>query len=307
MQTFSREQVMELLPMQDCIEAMDDAMRATSIGEVRIPPRMHVPLIDDSGLLLAMPGSAKRYYGAKIIGIHEHNAARGLPAIQGVVILFDHDSGTPLAVVDGAAITAIRTAAASGLATRELARADARTHGVIGTGVQAASHINAISCVRDIAEVRIWGRNFDTAEALAISLGAVAVRDIRDAASCDVVSTVTAASNPLLHVSDVLAGAHINLVGAHTSATREADSALMAASRIYVDALESAMNEAGDILIPMNEGAITRDFIVGEIGQVLEGNAPGRASTDEITVYKSLGIVAQDLFAAARLYENAAR
>lgn len=305
MRTFTGEQVFELLSMQDCIDAMDIAMRASSRGDVVTPQRTHIPLIDATGVLLAMPGSANRYYGAKIVGIKDDNAAKGLPVVQGVVILFDHDTGTPVALVDGAAVTALRTAAASGLATRELARSDARTHGIIGTGVQAASHIDAIGCVREIKEVRVWGRDFAKAQAFASSTAGnvVAVIDIADAAGCDVVSTVTASPDPVLKAQDVAAGAHVNLVGAHTPATREADSELMARSRIYVDAMASALNEAGDILIPIGEGVISTDAVVGEIGHVLNGDVPARVSAEEITVYKSLGVVAQDLFAAARVFE----
>jgi len=207
-------------------------------------------------------------------------------------------------MIEGASVTAIRTAAASGLATRELARRDAKTHGIFGTGVQAVTHIDAIAAVRPIERVVVWGRNAEKARELAgtqsarTGLDIVAADAPRRAAECDIVSTVTAAREPILMGDWIRPGTHVNLVGAHEPDAREADSALVARARVYVDSLASAMHEAGDLLMPIAEGLITRDHIVGEIGAVLEGDLANRRDDREITLYKSLGIVAQDLFAA---------
>ena len=309
----NRKEVERLLSMSACIDAMADAMRAASSGAVTMPLRLFSPLADDSGSLGVMPGSAldPPFFGAKVISLRFDNPAKGLPAVQGYVSLFDHETGRPVAVIEGASVTAIRTAAASGLATRELARPGARTHGIFGTGVQAVTHIDAIACVRDMQEVVVWGRDADKARRFAerqserTRLHIRATGDPAQAARCDVVSTVTAATEPVLKGEWLRPGTHVNLVGVHTPQAREADTRAILRSRVYVDLMESAMSEAGDLLIPIGEGAIEKAHILGEIGQVLAGGVPGRADDDEITLYKSLGIVAQDLFAAAHVYAQA--
>jgi ornithine cyclodeaminase len=272
-----------------------------------------VPLPDSNNHLGMMPGSAHALpaYGAKIISLHHDNATRQLPAIQGFIALFDSNTGTPVAIIDGASVTAIRTAAASGLATRVLAREDASSHGVLGTGVQAATHIEAIAAVRRIRVVRVWGRDLDrtrhfaTAQSRRFDFDVVAMESAADAASCDVVSSVTGAREPVLEGAWLSPGAHVNLVGAHTPTTREADTAALARSAVYVDLLASAQAEAGDILIPVAEGGMRWRDVVGEIGQVLTGDVVGRVDDTQVTVYKSLGIVVQDLFVANYLFEAA--
>lgn len=313
MRIINRQEVERLLPMAACIDAVAEAMRAASGGAVSMPPRLFTPLADDSGSLGLMPGSTLEppVFGAKVISLRFDNPSKGLPTVQGYVSLFDHDSGRPVALIEGASITAIRTAAASGLATRELARRDARTHGIFGTGVQAVTHIDAIASVRDIDRVVVWGRDavkarrFAAMQAERAQLDVRATGDPAEAAGCDVVSTVTAATEPVLMGQWLQPGCHLNLVGVHTPDAREADTRAIERSRVYVDLMESAMNEAGDLLIPIGEGAIDAQHIVGEIGQVLAGDVPGRRGDAEITLYKSLGIVAQDLFTAARVYARA--
>ena len=300
-------EVRQLLPMSRCIDVMADAMQAASAGAVSVPPRICMPLEEQSGYLFVMPGAASDppVYGTKVISQHPGNPARELPAIQGFVALFDPETGTPAAIVDGAEITALRTAAASGLATRHLARTDARTHGIIGTGVQALAHIEAIASVAAIDEVLIWGRNSDKAQRLAAELNIRACGDPQEVAGCDIVSTVTGSDQPVIRGDWVQPGAHINLVGAHTPDTREADSDLMANGSVFVDLMESAMNESGDILIPISEGRFESSHVCGEIGQVVAKELDGRRSSDEVTVYVSLGITAQDLYAAHAIYRAA--
>lgn len=306
-------EVRELLPMNECVDLMADAMRAASAGEVLVPPRIIMPLIDDSGAFGLMPGSASdpRVYGAKIISLHEDNPTAGRPMIQGFITLFDHVTGTPLAIVEGAEVTAIRTAAASGLATRLLARENARTHGIFGTGVQAVTHLDAIAIARPGVETIIWGRDSEKAGALAEEQGIRTGQNIRvaddpeEVAACDIISTVTGASEPILHGKWIKPGTHINLVGAHSPNTREADSDLIAKASIYTDLLESLFNESGDVLKPIEEGRIERSTVKGEIGQLLAGDIGGRASDDEITVFVSLGMTAQDLFAAHAVLQKA--
>ena len=313
MRIINRKEVERLLPMAACIDAMAAAMRAASSGVVSMPPRLFAPLADDSGSLGLMPGSTldPPFFGAKVISLRFDNPAQGLPAVQGYVSLFDHDSGRPVALIEGASVTAIRTAAASGLATRELAREDALSHGIFGTGVQAVTHIDAIACVRDIDRVVVWGRDaektlrFAAGQSDRTQMAVTATEDPAEAAACDVVSTVTAATEPVLKGEWLQPGCHVNLVGVHTPQAREADTDAIRRSRVYVDLMESAMNEAGDLLIPIGEGAIDESHILGEIGEVLAGDVPGRTDAADITLYKSLGIVAQDLFAAAHIYAGA--
>lgn len=307
------EEIRELLPMDDCIEAMDSAMRAFSAGEVSIPPRTIAPLADDRSFFILMPGEmlSPAMYGAKVVGLHPDNPARDRPAVQGFVVLFDSLTGSPAALIDGAEITALRTAAASALATRILAREEASSHGILGTGVQAASHLDAISCIRDIRTVRVWGRDPEKARHFAaehagrLDRDISAVDDPAEASACDIVSVVTNSPIPVLSGAWLHEGAHVNLVGAHEAGDREADTPAVTRSRVYVDSLKSALREAGDILIPISEDAITQDHIVDEIGNVLLGKAPGREDPRQITMYKSLGLFAQDLFASASLVEKA--
>jgi ornithine cyclodeaminase len=314
MRIINRQEVERLLPMAACIDVLADAMRAASGGAVSMPLRMFTPLADDSGSFGLMPGSTldPPFFGAKVISLLHGNPARGLPMVQGYVSLFDHGTGRPVALIEGASVTAIRTAAASGLATRELARANARTHGLFGTGVQAVTHIDAVACARDIREVVVWGRDAEKTRRFAKEQSARVRADVRatddpaEAAGCDVVSMVTAATRPVLKGEWLKPGCHVNLVGVHTPTAREADTAAITRSRVYVDLMESALNEAGDLLVPIGEGAIDERHILGEIGQVLAGAVPGRTDESDITLYKSLGIVAQDLFAAAHIYARAA-
>lgn len=308
------ETVRKLLPMADCIDVMDTAMRAVSAGGVGTPDRLIAPLPDGESYFFLMPGTLSEppVYGAKLIGLHPSNPAAGRPTVQGFITLFDGATGQPLALVDGAEITRLRTAAASALATRLLAREDARSHGILGAGVLAASHLEAIACVREIDQVRVWARDSRKAQAFAkswtgrTSAEVTVARDRTEAAACDIVTTVTNASEPVLRGDWLQPGAHMNLVGAHEPEHREADSDALAKAVVYVDSRRGALREAGDLLIPMSEGRFDEGHIRGELGQLLEGRIAGRSEPRQVTLYKSLGLVAQDLFAAERVYRRAA-
>jgi ornithine cyclodeaminase len=309
--------VRRLLPVGECIGVMREAMIALSRGQVQVAPRTVAPLADGSGYFAAMPGSAAAGLaldGAKLLTLLPGNTARGLPAIQGVVLLFDHAGGAPVAIIEGAEITAIRTAAVSGLATQLLAREDARSHGVLGTGVQARMHIDAVAAARPgIREVRVWGRDaartreFAAAQAARTGIDVRAVQHAEQACGCDVVSATTASPSPVLHGAWLTAGAHLNLVGGHRPDEREADTDAVARAAVYVDLMQSALAEAGDILIPIAEGRIGKGHIVGEIGQLAAGELPGRENAGQITLFKSLGVVAEDLYAAAAVWRAALR
>lgn len=308
------EDVTRLLPMDRCIKAMEQAHSQVTRGAVELPQRLFTSLYDKSGFLGVMPGSAAdpSVFGTKIISLLPGNPSQDRPAIQGFVTLFDHSTGAPFTVIEGASITAIRTAAASGMATKALARKNATTHGVFGTGVQAGVHIAAIKAARPtITTVLIWGRSPEKAHNLASDYNGtdgLTVRPVtnrQEAAACDIVSMVTAAREPVLHGAWLSEGTHVNLVGAHSPGDRECDTDTITRSRVYVDLMQSALNEAGDILIPIDEGAFSANRIIGEIGEVLTGAKPGRSDEQDITVYKSCGIVAQDLYAAWAVYQAA--
>ena len=310
-------EISDLLPMSECITVLDRAMRAWSTGEVATPARTIAPLVDtggsDHGFFILMPGEMKlpAYYGAKIVGLHPGNPAEGRPAVQGFVTLFERSTGAPVALLDGASITAIRTAAASALATRELSRKDAVSHGIFGTGVQAVAHLDAIMCVRKISRTVVWGRDADKARLFAQQQARrtgrtiEAVDDPAEAAACDIISAVTNASQPVVRGEWLMPGTHLNLVGAHEPGDRELDSDGVARSSVYVDSRQGALSEAGDLLIPISEGRFGPQHIIGEIGEVLLGTVPGRTENQQITLYKSLGIVAQDLFAAEHILREA--
>jgi ornithine cyclodeaminase len=304
--------VRRLLPMPDCIEAMDRAMRAASNGAVEAPARTIAPLADGLSYFIVMPGclGSPPLYGAKLVSLHPNNPAAGRPAVQGFVALFDGASGIPVALIDGAEITRLRTAAASALATRALARMDAATHGILGAGVQAASHLEAIACVRPIEHVHVWARDPAKARAFAQrhaspGVPVEAVDDPAEAAACDIVSVATNATEPVLRGAWLRPGAHLNLVGSHEPQHREADTLAVAKAAVYVDSRAGALREAGDLLIPLREGRIGETHICGELGEVLEGRAPRRRDAAQVTLYKSLGLVAQDLYAAAYVLEAA--
>ena len=302
--------VRKLLPMNECIDAMEPAMIAATTGAISMPPRLVAPLIDESGTLVLMPGSSAELaaFGAKVINLIPDNPARGLPAIQGFIALFDHASGTPVAIIDGAEVTGIRTAAASGLATRLLARADAHTCGIFGNGVQAVTHIDAMRAVRPVDDILVWGRNPDKVQAFAreqarrTGVRVRATADPAEAGACDLVCTTTTSPEPVLAGEWVRPGAHVNLVGAHSLATRECDTALVVKSSVYVDLMESLRDEGGDIMIPVAEGAIDETHIIGELGALLLGKIPGRQDDQQVTLYQSHGINAQDMYAAKHIH-----
>jgi alanine dehydrogenase len=229
-----------------------------------------------------------------------------------LVLLFDQATGRPLALFDAGAVTAIRTAAASAVATRALAREDAGDLAILGTGVQARSHLEAMQAVRTLRRVRVWSRNLENARRLAreegerLGLTVDPVGSAREAVEgADLICTATAATAPVLLGEWIAPGAHVNAVGACTPNARELDAATVARSRLFTDRRESLLAEAGDFLLACGEGAVTDSHILGELGEVLEGQIPGRRSDDEVTLFKSLGIAVEDLAAGRFLYERA--
>ena len=303
----SAETVRGILKMSVCIDLMEDTQAAISSGEIRLPLRSFLPVGEHRGYFGVMPGEvgSAAMFGAKLISQFPSNVADGVPAIQGYILLFDRERGTPTALVDAASITAIRTAAASAAATRVLARSNAGSLALLGYGVQAESHLEAMCCVREIREVRVWGPSIEKARLfcerqvarapriIALDTPSEAVRD------ADILCAVSNASQPLILSQDVSKGAHLNMVGAHTPTHREVDSDTLRRSRVYTEITEFALAEAGDLILAMEEGVFSKDEILGEIGEVFAGSLPGRTSDDQITLYENLGNIAQDIVAAS--------
>jgi ornithine cyclodeaminase/alanine dehydrogenase-like protein (mu-crystallin family) len=249
--------------------------------------------------------------GVKIITVFPGNHGQGVDSHQGFVMLFEGERGSPLALIDAIAITAIRTAAVSALATRLLARNDAGDLAILGSGTQARSHLEAMQAVRSIRRVRAWSPHRERLEAFVNDEAARGVEvEISDGAreaveGADIVCTVTAAAEPVLAGDWLSPGAHVNAVGASLAANRELDSAAVRRARLFVDRRESARSEAGDYLIPLQEGAIGEDHIIAEIGELAAGLAKGRETADEITLFKSLGLAIEDLAAARWIHQQA--
>jgi ornithine cyclodeaminase len=299
----------QTLDWEICIAAMSKAMQTISSGDANMPLRTFFSIDDENGEMGLMPAAAPELgiCGAKLITILPANPHSNRPAIQGLIALFSTETGELEAIIDGTSITEIRTAAASALATSILARLDAKTHGVLGTGVQAITHARAIAHVRPlITHTIIWGRDplkaRVTAKTLRDKFGlSASAGGLREAAQCDVVSTVTGATEPMIQRDNLSEGAHLNLVGSHKESKREVSTDIIASARLFVDIRSAALNEAGDILIPISEGAISENHICAELGEVLSGRAMGRQSPVQITVYKSLGNAIQDIYAATAL------
>ena len=299
--------VWESLSMTDCIRLMQDAAVAHHQQQVILPQRLALPLFNANDTLMMMPGAQQHpaIAGVKTLMICPDNPQAAKPAIQGLITLFDLSSGAPLALIDAPSITAIRTAAASAAATRVLAREQASSLTLIGTGLQAETHLQSIMAVRPITQVKVWSRTRENAAAFAQNNSAqyalpITPVDTIEAAvnNADIICTLTASHQPLIKGQWLKPGVHLNVVGAHTSQSREVDTETIKRSRLFVDLKSAALKEAGDILIPLKEKAISDSHILGDIAQVFLEQIPGRVSEKDITVYKSLGNAAQDLAAA---------
>ena len=251
-----------------------------------------------------MPGGmgSGQCFGAKLISVYPENFAKGVQSHQGVVVLFDPVSGAPVCMVHAGEITAIRTAAASAVATDALARKDAKRLALLGYGEQAGTHARAISQVRGLEEIVVWGRSAEKARAFAIAMSAElgirvrAVETVKEAvAEADVVCTLTSAAEPILMGEWVRPGTHVNVVGSSFAGPAEVDSELVRRSRFFVDSREGVMAQGAEFLRAKAAGVVGDEHIVAEIGSVMAGNLVGRTSEEEVTVYKSLGHVVQDL------------
>jgi ornithine cyclodeaminase/alanine dehydrogenase-like protein (mu-crystallin family) len=312
MRFIDREEVARRLTYEKCIPIIRDAMIAFSKGETKQLLRSLIPL-SEARTFGIMPGAMGAHgpFGAKLISVFPENFGRGIQSHQGLVIVFDPESGAPVCTVHAGELTAIRTAAASAVATDVLARRNARRMAVLGYGEQAETHARAIGKVRGLDSIVVWGRSGERARAFAERMRAElgvpvhAVGSVEEAvAQVDVVCTVTAATEPILKGSWIRPGTHVNVVGSGYAGPAEVDSDLVVRSRFVVDSREGVLQQGAEFLRAKAAGLVGDDHIVAEIGQVLAGEIEGRRSEEEITVYKSLGHVVQDLASAWALYSE---
>ncbi len=309
-----RDEVRRLLPMAACIEVMETALRTLAEGGAVQPLRSLMRLPGQKGILGMMPACTQEppATAIKVVTVFPGNHGTEFDSHQGAVLLFDDQRGQLLAVAEAAEITAIRTAAVSALATRLLARPDAGDLALLGSGVQARTHLEALSLVRPLRRVRVWSPNAQHRQSFAkrederysfpVEAAQSARQAVRDA---DLICTVSFARQPIFEADWIAPGAHINAVGSSTPKAREVDSQTMARSRFFVDRRESTLNESGDFLIPKSEGLVDDSHIQGEVGELLLGRCLGRTTESEITLFKSLGLGVEDAAAVHHVYHQA--
>jgi len=305
-----------LLPMAEAIDVVARAFIALSRGQAEVPLRTHVE--GGGGTALYMPArlSAMGALGVKAVSVFPGNPSRGLPTITAVVLIQDPATGAPVGVLEGASLTALRTGAASGLATRLLSRPEAMICALFGTGVQARTQLEAVCAVREVTQVRVVGRDSARTEAFVAWArsqpwlrGATVVRALAAAAAvrgADLIITATTSPTPVVPSAEVAPGAHLNVVGAFTPQTREVEGILVGRATVVVDSREAALAEAGDLLLAIEEGYFAREDIHAEIGEVAAGERPGRRSPQEVTLFKSVGTAALDVAVGAEALRRAA-
>ncbi len=310
------EDVRRALPMAEAIATMRKAFVQLASGQVTLPPRQHVaaPGEEGVGLVMTCHSAALKLFSVKFITLFSQNRQKGLPTIQALVLLADGETGSPLGILDGAALTAIRTGAASGLATEVLARGQAEEAAVFGAGVQARAQLEAVCCVRAIRHAWVYDVNPAAADQFARAMNerlGLSVEPARTPAqaleNADVVCTASTSSVPVFADADLKAGVHINAVGSYQPGVAEIPSATVCRARVVVDHRASALAEAGDLLQPLGQGLIRESHFQTDLGEVVLGRQPGRRNPEEVTLFKSVGVAVQDLCAAACALENARR
>jgi ornithine cyclodeaminase len=312
----SADEVRQALSMPTAIEAVKEAYAQLSTGQARLPLRSRIDLPEHEGTVLFMPASLKETgdTALKVVSVFLRNPDRDLPTIHAMVVVVDHESGRPVAILEGASLTSIRTGAGSGAATQLLAREDASVAAIFGSGVQARTQLEAICAVR--ATERVWVYSIDPqgAERFAEEMAGKAPipSDIRLAASpgeaiesADVICTATTSTTPVFDGAKLRPGVHINAIGSFTPAMQEVDSLTVKRSLLVVDSREAALEETGDLIIPLENGDIQKDWIYAEIGEIAAGLKPGRTDPDQITLFKSVGLAVQDAAAAGRAIKGA--
>lgn len=312
----SADDVRQSLPMPDAIDAMRNAFEQLSDGQVDLPVRQCLDAAGETGVALVMPchSNSQQLFSVKVATVFHGNRQRDLPSVQSLLILTDAETGKHLAVMDGASVTAIRTGAASGVATDLLARSDARVVAVLGAGVQARTQLKAVCCVRSIRRAQVFAPSATAAEQFANEMSRQIGIPVQHATSpaealrdADIVCAATSSKTPVFDDSDLSPGVHINGVGSYRCDMVEIPAATVCRARVVVDHRESALEEAGDLISPLDQGLIQPSHISTELGEILLGRSPGRKTADETTFFKSVGVAIQDLSAAALALENAQR
>jgi len=304
---FSAEEVRKALPMADAVEAMKGAFRELSAREATVPLRTHIQMHDPEADVLVMSCYSPRLkrVGVKFLTLHPENTQKGMPFIQASVMIVDAENGKPLALMNGGALTAIRTGAASGAATDLLARKDAVTAAIFGSGIQAATQLEAVCAVRDITSVRVFDISPERAKAYADKMSAQLGIQVAPAGSsaealegADIVCTATTSKEPVFADSEIAPGTHINAIGVYKTHEREIPGPTVARAFVVVDEREAAWEESGELVIARNEGLIDESHVRAELGEIVSGKAAGRESDDQVTLFKSVGVANQDLSAA---------
>lgn len=310
----SEKQVQSLIEIAELISTLENAHVQYSTGKAVMPVRLVVPLPQIQGRITSMPGflNENKALGMKVVTYFQENPRRNLPAILGTILLFSAETGKLIAVMDGSYVTAIRTACASAMATKALANAETPVLGILGAGVQARAHIEALTQVKKIERIKIYSpsgasaagikKDLEPAMTIAIEATASAEDAVRDV---DLLVTGSTAKEPIVKSAWLKAGVHINAVGSHRPDHREIDGATVARAKVVVDSREAIMAECGDILLAIKEQAISENHVHGEIGEVIAGTKPGRMSASEVTLYKSVGIAIQDVATANLVYRKA--
>ncbi len=308
----SRAEILSLIDMHDAIDAMARGFGQLSGGKVEMPVR--VALTSGQGITLFMParlggveGAGER--GAKIASLFSGNRKRGLATINGVILMLDDETGLPAAIMDAGELTAIRTAAAAGLAARLLSRCDSRVLAIFGAGAQAPRQIEAVRAVRPIEEVRVVSKGGDSARRLAASLDGVEAQAVADPAQAvdgaDVIVAVTTSKTPVFNGAGLPAGTHVSGSGSFTPDHQEIGSEVVARARVVVEERESALEEAGDLIVPIGQGLVPADVIDADLGEIVNGDAPKGRAGRELTFFKSVGVAVQDVAIGAEVLRRA--
>jgi alanine dehydrogenase len=312
----SADDVRRALPMSLAIDGVKEAFAQLSAGRVALPLRTRIDVADSQGSVLFMPAylESSGDMAVKIVSVFPRNVAQGIPTLAAIVIVVETKTGQPIAILEGASLTAIRTGAASGAATDVLARDDAKHLAVFGSGAQARSQVEAVCTVRDIDRVRIFSLDPEAASAMAGELAGrgpiptdiiVAGSSAEAIAEADIICTATTSETPVFDGSLLRPGTHINAIGSYTPSMQEVDVDTLKRSRIVVDSREAVLAETGDLIIPIERGEIKADNIHAELGQIISGEKAGRTSPDQITFFKSVGVAVQDAVAAGRALARA--
>ncbi len=296
--------------MKEAIDAMRIAFTVISNGEANLPQRINInPGLKDANILV-MPSSAFGITGIKISSLYKNNPSLNLPMTQGLMVIINNETGEPVAMIDSVYLTALRTGAASGLATELLSRKESKTLGIFGSNEQAEMQIAGVIESRDIDKIFVFARNKEKTIEFCKKISAkngiemIPAENQNDLYSCDIICTATNSCEPVFEHRYVKHGTHINAIGSYKSSCREIPGETIVKSKLIVDQTKAALTEAGDILIPINEGVISSNHIYAELGEIVSGKKQGKSSDDEITVFKSVGIAVQDLALAKLILDK---